>query len=136
MTAWLAVVLLVLKVLVISAVLRAGAAGGLLTPGLAVGGLLGSLLFMLVGPLFPGSDMESFALLGAAGFLAASANMPVTTLALVMESTRMDHSFLVPAALSIAGAYATSRALGTWQNARFSTKTITEAKRDGNKNPI
>jgi H+/Cl- antiporter ClcA len=108
----------------------------LLTPGLAVGGLLGSLLFMLVGPLFPGSDMESFALLGAAGFLAASAHMPVTTLALVMESTRMDHSFLVPAALSIAGAYATCRALGIWQNAHFSTKTTTEAKRDGNKNPI
>lgn len=136
MTAWLAVVLLILKVLVICAVIRAGAAGGLLTPGLAVGGLLGSLLFMLVGPFFPGSDMESFALLGAAGFLAASAHMPVTTLALVMESTRMDHSFLVPAALSIAGAYATCRALEIWQDAHFSTKTTTVAKRDGNKNPI
>lgn len=136
MTAWLAVVLLVLKVFVICAVIRAGAAGGLLTPGLAVGGLLGSQLFILAGPFFPGSDMESFALLGAAGFLASSARMPVTTLALVMESTRMDHSFLVPAALSIAGAYATCRALEAWQDARFSRKTITVAKQVGNKKPV
>ena len=111
MTAALAAILLVLKVTLICAVIRGGAAGGLLTPGLAVGGLLGSLLFLFVGHLFPGSDMESFALLGAAGFLAASAHMPVTTLALVMESTRMDHSFLVPVALCIAGAYASCRAL-------------------------
>lgn len=111
MTAVLAAILLVLKVTLIYAVIRGGAAGGLLTPGLAVGGLLGSLLFLLVGHLFPGSDMESFALLGAAGFLSASAHMPVTTLALIMESTRMDHSFLVPVALCIAGAYASCRAL-------------------------
>jgi len=111
MTAALAATLLVLKVTLICAVIRGGAAGGLLTPGLAVGGLLGSLLFLLVGHLFPGSDMESFALLGAAGFLAASAHMPVTTLALIMESTRMDHSFLAPVALCIAGAYASCRAL-------------------------
>lgn len=111
MSATLAVVLLLLKVVLICAVLRGGAAGGLLTPALAVGGLLGSLLFMIAGPFFPGSDMESFALLGAAGFLAASAHMPVTTLVLIMESTRMDHSFLVPVALCIAGAYATCRAL-------------------------
>lgn len=111
MTAALAAILLVLKVTLICAVIRGGAAGGLLTPGLAVGGLLGSLLYLLAGPLFPGSDMESFALLGAAGFLAASAHMPVTTLALIMESTRMDHSFLVPVALCIAGAYASCRAL-------------------------
>ena len=111
MTAMLAAILLVLKVFLICAVIRGGAAGGLLTPGLAVGGLLGSLLFLLAGHAFPGSDMESFALLGAAGFLAASAHMPVTTLALIMESTRMDHSFLVPVALCIAGAYATCRAL-------------------------
>ncbi|WP_437891078.1 chloride channel protein [Phytobacter sp. V91] len=110
-SATLAAMLLVLKVFLICAVIRGGAAGGLLTPGLAVGGLLGSLLFLIVGPLFPGSDMESFALLGAAGFLAASAHMPVTTLALVMESTRMDHSFLVPVALCITGAWATCRVL-------------------------
>jgi hypothetical protein len=46
----------------------------LLTPGLAVGGLLGSLLFMLVGPLFPGSDMESFALLALPGSWPPHAN--------------------------------------------------------------
>lgn len=107
----LAALLLILKVFLICMVIRGGAAGGLLTPALAVGGLLGSLLFLLFGHIFPGSDMESVALLGAAGFLAASAHMPVTTLALIMESTRMDHSFLAPVALCVAGAYAACRAL-------------------------
>lgn len=107
----LAAAILCLKIFVIWAVLRGGAEGGLLTPGLAVGALLGSLLFMLLGRFFPGSDMASFALTGAAGFLSASMQMPVTAIALMMEFTRMDHSFLVPLALSAAGAYMTFRKL-------------------------
>lgn len=111
LTATLAATLLVLKVVIICAVIRGGAAGGLLTPGLAVGGLLGTLFYLVAGGFFPGGDVESFALLGATSFLAASTHMPVTAIALVMESTRMDHSFLVPVALAVAGAYATCRGL-------------------------
>ncbi|MNP37620.1 chloride channel protein [compost metagenome] len=55
--------------------------------------------------------MASFALTGAAGFLAASLQMPITAVVLVMESTRMDHSFLVPMALCVTGAYMTCRHL-------------------------
>lgn len=110
-TLQLATAILALKVVVIWAVLRAGAQGGLLTPGLAVGGLLGSVLFILMGHWFPGTDMASFALTGAAGFLAASLQMPLTAIVLIMESTRMDHSFLVPVALCVTGAYMTCRRL-------------------------
>ena len=110
-TLQLATAILALKVVVIWAVLRAGAQGGLLTPGLAVGGLLGSVLFILMGRWFPGTDMASFALTGAAGFLAASLQMPLTAIVLIMESTRMDHSFLVPVALCVTGAYMTCRRL-------------------------
>ncbi|HHC3244911.1 TPA: chloride channel protein [Klebsiella pneumoniae] len=104
-------VLLVLKMVVILAVLRGGAEGGLLTPGLAVGGLVSLLLCALWQLGFPGGDKSSFAVVGAAAFLAASMQMPLTAVALVMEFTHMDHSYLAPALLCAAGAFLTCRAL-------------------------
>jgi H+/Cl- antiporter ClcA len=92
-TLQLALAIVCIKIFVIWAVLRGGAEGGLLTPGLTIGALLGSLLFIVLGRLFPGSDMAGFALTGAAGFLSASMQMPVTAITLMMEFTRMDHSF-------------------------------------------
>ena len=92
-------------------VLRGGAEGGLLTPGLAVGGLVSLLLCALWQLGFPGGDKSSFALVGAAAFLAASMQMPLTAVVLVMEFTHMDHSYLAPALLCAAGAFLTCRAL-------------------------
>lgn len=106
-----AAMLLALKMVVILAVLRGGAEGGLLTPGLAVGGLTSLLLCMLWQQLLPGGDYGSFALVGAAAFLAASMQMPLTAVALVMEFTHMDHSYLVPTLLCAAGAFLTCRIL-------------------------
>ncbi|MEQ4949026.1 chloride channel protein [Klebsiella oxytoca] len=106
-----AAMLLVLKMVVILAVLRGGAEGGLLTPGLAVGGLASLLLCMLWQQLLPGGDYGSFALVGAAAFLAASMQMPITAVALVMEFTHMDQSYLAPTLLCAAGAFLTCRIL-------------------------
>ncbi|ELQ6169982.1 chloride channel protein [Cronobacter dublinensis] len=110
-TLTLAFTLLCLKVVVIGAVLRGGAEGGLLTPGLTIGALLGSVIFLLAGRYFPGSDMAGFALTGAAGFLSASMMMPFTAAMLMLEFTRMDHRFIVPVVLCVAGAFATCRLL-------------------------
>lgn len=106
-----AAMLLALKMVVILAVLHGGAEGGLLTPGLAVGGLTSLLLCMLWQQLLPGGDYGSFALVGAAAFLAASMQMPLTAVALVMEFTHMDHSYLAPTLLCAAGAFLTCRIL-------------------------
>ncbi|EMV9402491.1 chloride channel protein [Klebsiella michiganensis] len=106
-----AAMLLALKMVVILAVLRGGSEGGLLTPGLAVGGLTSLLLCMLWQQLLPGGDYGSFALVGAAAFLAASMQMPLTAVALVMEFTHMDHSYLAPTLLCAAGAFLTCRIL-------------------------
>ena len=106
-----AAMLLALKMVVILAVLRGGAEGGLLTPGLAVGGMTSLLLCMLWQQLLPGGDCASFALVGAAAFLAASMQMPLTAVALVMEFTHMDHSYLAPTLLCAAGAFLTCRIL-------------------------
>ncbi|CPR18832.1 chloride channel protein [Brenneria goodwinii] len=112
----LVIALLCFKVLVIYAVLRGGAEGGLLTPGLTIGALMGTLLFLTLGRFFPGSDMGGFALTGATGFLAASMQMPYTAIVLMMEFTHMDHSFLVPLAFCVTGAFLTSHQLEKGKN--------------------
>ncbi|UMP75508.1 chloride channel protein [Klebsiella pneumoniae] len=107
-------VLLVLKMVLILAVLRGGAEGGLLTRGLAVGGLMSLLLCVLCQLGLPAAvfDKNSFAVVGAAAFLAASMQMPLTAVALAVELTRMDHTFhLAPALLCAAGAFLTCRVL-------------------------
>ncbi|MBZ6393114.1 MAG: chloride channel protein [Pantoea dispersa] len=106
-----AVVLLGLKLVVILAVLRGGAEGGLLTPGMTVGGLLSLILYAGWQLVFPGGDALSFALVGGAAFLAASMQMPLTAVVLVMEFTHMQHSYFVPVILCSAGAFLTCRAL-------------------------
>lgn len=66
---------------------------------------------MLWQQIFPGGDYSSFALVGAAAFLAASMQMPLTAVVLVMEFTHMDHSYLAPMLLCAAGAFLTCRVL-------------------------
>ncbi|PDO90527.1 chloride channel protein [Kosakonia pseudosacchari] len=105
----LAAMLIGLKVLSIWMVLRSGAEGGLLTPGLAIGALLGALMFLLVGQFFPDGSMAEFALTGGAAFLASSMQMPLTAIVLLLEFTGMDFSFFVPLTLCVAGAYMTCR---------------------------
>ena len=101
--------MIALKVLIIWMVLRSGAEGGLLTPGLAIGALLGAILYLVVGRFFPGGTMAEFALTGGAAFVASSMMMPLTAIVLLMEFTGMDFSFFVPLTLCVAGAYMTCR---------------------------
>ncbi len=115
-TLQLAAILIALKVLTIWMVLRSGAEGGLLTPGLAIGALLGAMLFLLVGRFFPDGTMAEFALTGGAAFLASSMMMPLTAIVLLMEFTGMDFSFFVPLTLCVAGAYTTCRYCETFSS--------------------
>ena len=109
LTVGLAASLLVLRVVITTSSLRVGAYGGLLTPGLAVGALLGVVLSgaaSLVGATAPSGV---FALIGSAAFLAASMNMPLTAIVLIAEFTRVVHPMLVPVALAVGGAMIASR---------------------------
>jgi H+/Cl- antiporter ClcA len=104
----LAAALLVLKLLATTGSLRAGAEGGLLTPGLTIGALLAILICGAWNGILPafGIAPGALAIVGAAGFLAASMKMPVTAVVLVMEFTRVDHDFLFPILLAVAGSIA------------------------------
>lgn len=109
LTIGLAAVLLVLKVAITAGTLRAGAEGGLLTPGLANGALLAIVLGGLWSLAWPGVPPGAFAIVGAAAFLAASMSMPLTAIVLVTEFTRINHDFLVPIILAVVGALLASR---------------------------
>jgi H+/Cl- antiporter ClcA len=104
----LAIGLLLLKVLAIMASLRAGAAGGVLTPSLTVGALLATILGGLWNLVFPSVPTAAFAIVGAAAFLASSMNMPLTAIALIIEFTRIGDDFWVPIALAVAASVAAS----------------------------
>ncbi|MBR8233123.1 chloride channel protein [Burkholderia sp. AU42008] len=103
LTIGLAATLLVLKVLIEAGSLRAGAEGGLLTPGLANGALLGVVLGGLWSVVWPGASLGGCALIGATAFLAASMQMPITAVVLMLEFTRANHDSLVPMLLAVAG---------------------------------
>ncbi len=95
--------LLVLKLLALTGSLRAGAEGGLLTPGLTMGALLATMMGVAWNLIWPGTPLGAFAIVGAGAFLASSMKMPITAIALIVEFTRVDHDFLVPILFAVAG---------------------------------
>lgn len=111
----LSLALLVCKVIVILCVLRAGAEGGVLTPGLTVGALLANGLFTLFAPLLSVSEKPEIVLIGAAAFLGTSMRMPLTAIFLALEFTRADSSLVVPLVIAVVIAYSTSHLFEKWK---------------------
>ena len=99
----LAAKLLPLKLLATTGAIRAGAKGGVLTPSVTLGALVGLVLGGLWNLAWPGIPPGALAIVGAAAFLASSMKMPVTAIALVVEFTRVNHDFLVPMFFAVAG---------------------------------
>ncbi len=102
------VVLLAAKAIATLATIGSGAAGGTLTPSLAIGACAGGLLGALWGAMWPGTALAAFALVGAAAFLATSMRAPLTAVVLVIEFTGQGAALLVPTLLAVAGAMAVS----------------------------
>lgn len=127
LTIGLAAVLLVLKVAIEASSLRAGAEGGLLTPGLTNGALLAVVLGGVWSLFFPTLAPGACALIGAGAFLAASMQMPLTAVVLIVEFTHADHNLLYPLLLAVAGSVMTMRAMpavfGYWSNLRLRAET-------------
>ena len=109
MTIGVAEALLLFKTLVVISSLRAGAEGGLLTPGIAIGASLGTLMSGIWNWVWPGSPPGAFAVVGGTAFLASSMKMPLTAIVLMMELTRVDHDFLIPLAFAVVGSISASR---------------------------
>jgi chloride channel protein, CIC family len=113
-------ILIVLRPLATGSCLASGAPGGLFTPTMTIGALLGASLGH-VWRMFAGGGLPgTYALLGAGSMLAAATQGPVSSLVLVMELTRHADAAMVPLLLSAAMATATSR--------RFEKKSIYSAR--------
>jgi H+/Cl- antiporter ClcA len=103
--------LLVLKPAATVLCVRSGAPGGLFTPSLTAGALLGAILGHAWAWLWPGVPPGLFAVLGAAAVLAATTQGPISTVVLMMELTGRDRSFIVPMLLAVGAATLVARTI-------------------------
>ena len=99
----LAATLIAVKILCVSLVLRAGARGGLLTPGFSLGALLAVVVGGIFHPWLPVTSMGNLAILGASAFLSSSMAMPMTAILLAMEFTDAPGILLIPILLAVCG---------------------------------
>ncbi|MGD0365603.1 MAG: chloride channel protein [Bryobacteraceae bacterium] len=107
----LLLMLLALKPAATALCVRSGAPGGLFTPSLTVGALLGAVLGYAWSRFWPGVPPGLFAVLGAAAVLAATTQGPISTVVLMMELTGRDRSFIVPLLLAVATATLVARTI-------------------------
>jgi H+/Cl- antiporter ClcA len=103
--------LFVLKIASTSATIGAGAAGGTLTPSLAIGAAFGATTGILWSQLWPGSPVAAFAFVAAAAFLASSMRAPLTAIVLLVEFTNQGPALLIPTLLAVAGSVAVTSLL-------------------------
>jgi chloride channel protein, CIC family len=92
----LLLVLFALKPLVTALCLESGASGGLFTPTLATGAVLGGGLGIAWSLAWPGSPSGAFAMVGATAMIGASLQAPLSGLALVLELTHSGFGLMVP----------------------------------------
>lgn len=91
--------------------LGSGAPGGLFTPSLTLGALLGGVLGYAWSWIWPGVAQGAFAVVGAAAVLAATTQGPISAVVLMMELTGRDRSIIVPLLLAVATATLVSRSI-------------------------
>lgn len=105
--------LVVLRPLATLLCLGSGAPGGLFTPTMTLGALLGGLTGdawkLLVGA---GPGQAGFALIGSSAFLSAATLGPVSSTIFLLELTRGADTLMVPLLIATVGATLTARLLG------------------------
>jgi len=109
---WLALLLAVLKVLATSLTLGSGASGGVFSPSLFIGAMLGAAYAAGVHALLPGASISigTAAVIGMACMVGASTGAAVTGVVMIFEMTR-DYHLIIPLIISVSVAYAMRRLL-------------------------
>jgi len=103
--------LVVLKPIATAACLASGAPGGLFTPTLCFGVLLGGLLGKGWTELWPGSPLGSYAIIGGAAVLGAAMQGPLAAVILMLELTHQADSLMVPILIAVVEATVVARLL-------------------------
>jgi chloride channel protein, CIC family len=91
--------------------LGSGTPGGLFTPTLASGALLGGVLGHAWSLFWPEVPLGEFSVLGAAAMLAATTQGPISAVVLMMELTGQDRAFIAPLLLGVATATLVARTI-------------------------
>ncbi|MHB8475781.1 MAG: chloride channel protein [Steroidobacteraceae bacterium] len=112
--------------------LGSGVPGGLFTPSLAMGALLGGVLGIAWSWIWPGVPPGLFAVIGAAAVLAATTHGPISSIVLVMELTARDRSFMLPLLAAVVTATIVARTLDprSIYDARFSDQEVRKIVRE------
>ena len=120
--------LLFLRPLATVACLGSGVPGGLFTPSLALGALLGGALGFVWSLAWPGAPAGLFAVLGAAAVLAATTHGPISAVVLMIELTAHDRSFILPLIVIVVTATVVARTLDgrSIYDARFTKHEVDE----------
>jgi CIC family chloride channel protein len=105
-------VLMVLKPLATAACLGSGAPGGLFTPTLTYGVLLGGLLGEAWTQIWPGASLGSYAIIGGAAVLGACMQGPLAAVVLLLELTHHADALMVPTLLAVVEATVLARLMG------------------------
>jgi CIC family chloride channel protein len=111
---WTALVLvLAFKVVATAATAGSGAVGGVFTPTLFVGGVVGSLFGQGMHALWPHgtSAPYAYAMVGMGAFLAGATQAPLMAILMIFEMT-LSYQVVLPLMLSCVVAYFVSRAIG------------------------
>lgn len=98
---WVMLCILILKPLATVLSIRSGAPGGLFTPSLTVGAMLGGCLGFGWSLLWPGTPAGLYSVLGAAAMLAATTQGPISTVVLMLELTGHNRSFVAPMLIAV-----------------------------------
>jgi H+/Cl- antiporter ClcA len=125
-TPTLLLILLFLRPLATILCLGSGVPGGLFTPSIALGALLGGALGFVWTSMWPGVPPGLYAVLGAAAVLAATTHGPISAVVLVMELTGRDRSFVLPLLVVVVAATVVARTLDARSiyEARLTTSQI------------
>jgi H+/Cl- antiporter ClcA len=107
----LLLILVLLKPAATILCVQSGTPGGLFTPSLTVGAMLGGVLGYLWSQVWPGVPPGLFAIIGATAMLAATTQGPISAVVLMMELTGRDRSFIVPVLLAVVTATMVARTI-------------------------
>jgi H+/Cl- antiporter ClcA len=103
--------LLILRPLATAMCLKSGAPGGLFTPTMTFGALLGGLLGEGWSYLAPAISKDSYAIVGAGAMLASASQAPLSSVVFMLELTNHTDAMIVPLLVAVAGATLMARKL-------------------------
>jgi H+/Cl- antiporter ClcA len=117
--------------------LGSGAPGGLFTPSLTMGAMLGGALGVPWSWLWPGVPPGLFALLGATAMIAATTQGPISAIVLTMEMTGYARGAIVPLLVIVATATLVARTIEprSIYDARLSDDEVAQRQRDRDGGP-